>query len=75
MEENLEELGFSSIEVRPTSLEDVVLALNMISNTESDTIVTMKEKPSKGWDFIQIEEEKRPEHLYNFGIKNQVSNN
>ncbi|XP_042873451.1 uncharacterized protein LOC122254047 [Penaeus japonicus] len=51
LESKLEELGFASMEVRPTNLEDVIIALNAINAIESESLAhsraSLEDEPQK----------------------------
>ncbi|XP_069971772.1 uncharacterized protein [Penaeus vannamei] len=58
LEGKLEELGFVSMEIRPTSLEDVIIALNAINAIESESLaqskVSLEDEPQKEEDLRDL---------------------
>ncbi|XP_042241153.1 phospholipid-transporting ATPase ABCA1-like [Homarus americanus] len=61
LEKSLEELGFASLEIRPTSLEDVVIALNTINSIDSHSLTKTKVTPTP-----QLEKEENLKNTFNF---------
>ncbi|XP_068225107.1 uncharacterized protein [Palaemon carinicauda] len=62
LESRLEELGFSSLEVRPTNLEDVVIALDAINNLDSGIASPSRTAPM----MHHTEMEEKVKGAYNF---------
>ncbi|XP_037804160.1 uncharacterized protein LOC119598585 isoform X1 [Penaeus monodon] len=58
LEGKLEELGFASMEIRPTNLEDVIIALNAINAIEAESLAqskaSLEDEPQKEEDLRDL---------------------
>ncbi|XP_071523722.1 LOW QUALITY PROTEIN: uncharacterized protein [Panulirus ornatus] len=61
LEKGIEKLGFTSLEIRPTSLEDVVIALNAINVTDSQSLAKSRVELTP-----ELEKEENMKNAFNF---------